>query len=29
MEDGFIKCMQGITTLDEVLARAQREGTAL
>jgi type IV pilus assembly protein PilB len=29
IEDGIIKCMQGITTLDEVLARAQREGVAL
>ena len=25
MEDGLIKLMRGITTLDEVLARAQRE----
>jgi len=29
IEDGIIKCMQGTTTLDEVLARAQREGVAL
>jgi type IV pilus assembly protein PilB len=28
MEDGLIKVMRGITTLDEVLARAQRDPVA-